>query len=180
MLWHYRLAVLKFFCLAAASALLLAAQPKPPADVEVVDQDGRKLHFYRDLVKGRRVAINFIFTTCRTICPVLGANFAKVERLLGDRAGSDIALISISVDPERDTPAQLRAFAARYGGKSGWTLVTGDKRNIEELLRGLREFTPDKLAHTATVLIGRGDGAWIRASGSGAPEKIVELLVQQK
>jgi protein SCO1 len=173
--------VLKLVCLAAACALILAAQPnRPVPDVELVDQNGRKVHFYRDLVAGRIVAINFIFTTCSTICPLLGANFAKVERLLGDRAGADIRLISVSVDPQHDTPRALHEFAARHGGKSGWTLVTGEKRNIEELLRALDEFTPDKLAHSANVLIGRGDGSWIRANGSGPPEEIVQLLVRGK
>src|SRR5215213_4690342 len=68
-------------------------------DVEVLDQDGQKLHFYTDLVKDRVVAINFIFTTCTTICPPLGATFARVQKDLGERAGREVQMISISVDP---------------------------------------------------------------------------------
>lgn len=162
---------------AAFSALCGAQNAAAIPDVDVVDQSGHHLHFYTDLVQGKVVAINFIFTTCQTICSSLGANFANVGKRLGARAGSDIRLISISVDPSNDTPEKLREFAGRFGPVSGWTLVTGDKRNIEQLLRALGEYTPDKLAHSPTVLIGRGDGAWIRANGLGVSSKIAGLLL---
>ena len=77
-------------------------------EITVLDQDGRKLNFFRDLVKGKTVAINFIFTTCTTICPPMGATFAKVQTLLGERAGKDVQMISISVDPVTDTPERLK------------------------------------------------------------------------
>lgn len=161
------------------SALLLVgtlpAATNPP-DVEVVDQDGHTLRFYRDLVQDHVVAINFIFTSCQTICPLLGAKFAKADRLLASRHLSNVLLISISVDPVNDGPAQLRSFAARYGATQRWKLVTGQKGNIEQLLRSLGEYTPDKTAHTGRVLIGRADGNWIRVDGLGSPEKIADLL----
>jgi len=78
-------------------------------DVELLDQDGRKIHFYTDLVKGQTVVMNFIFTTCTTICPPLGASFARVQKELGDKAGRDVRFISISVDPATDTPERLKA-----------------------------------------------------------------------
>ncbi len=164
---------MRLIALLAAGMLCHAQVP----DVEVIDQSGQKLHFYSDLVQGKVVAINFIFTTCQTICSSLGANFASVSKRLGPRAVSDIRLISISVDPVNDTPGKLREFAARFGKTSGWTLVTGDKRTIDQLLRALGEYTPDKLAHSPTVLIGRGDGAWIRANGLGSSARIAELLL---
>src|SRR6185503_18939342 len=77
-------------------------------DIELLDQDGRKIHFYTDLGKGHTVAINFIFTTCTTICPPLGATFARVQKELGDRMGRDVRLISITVDPATDTPERLK------------------------------------------------------------------------
>src|SRR6185295_9494228 len=82
-------------------------------DTVVYDQDGKKLHFYTDLVKGKTVAINFIFTTCATICPPLTATFRKVQQELGGRKGSDVQLISISVDPVTDVPERLKAFSAK-------------------------------------------------------------------
>ena len=170
-------------------ALFCPAQSgqQPGRDFEVVDQNGQKIHFYRDVVAGKVVAIDFIFTTCRTVCPTLGLTFARVEKLLGAQAGSGIQLISISVDPINDTPEQLREFAARAyehtgwrpGAKPGWTLLTGEKRNVDELLRALGGFTPDKLLHSTTVLIGRGDGAWVRVNGLGPADKIAKLLFDE-
>src|SRR5436309_689253 len=77
-------------------------------DVTVVDQDGKRLRFYSDLVRGRTVAIDFIYTSCTTICPMLTANFRNVQQELGARVGKDITLISISIDPVTDTPAKMK------------------------------------------------------------------------
>jgi hypothetical protein len=97
-------------------------------DVELLDQDGNKVRFYTDLVKGRTVAINFIFTTCTTICPPLGATFARVQKELGERAGRDVQLISVSVDPATDTPERMKAWGAKFHAAAGWTFVTGRSR----------------------------------------------------
>lgn len=165
--------------LITTACVLLAATSAPaanPLDVDVVDQDGHAVRFYSDLIQDRVVAINFIFTSCQTICTLLGAKFAKIDRLLSQRHVADVTLISISVDPTNDVPGKLRQFAARYGTTEHWKLVSGEKRNVEQLLRALGEYTPDKTAHTGRVLIGRGDGSWIRADGLGSPEKIADLL----
>src|SRR3954471_14332458 len=107
-------------------------------DVEMLDQNGNKVHFYTDLVKGKTVVINFIFTTCTTICPPLGATFARVQKDLGERAGRDVQLISVSVDPVTDTPERLKAWSAKFhAADEGWTLVTGAKPQVDELLRAL-------------------------------------------
>ncbi|HLK54529.1 MAG TPA: SCO family protein [Candidatus Angelobacter sp.] len=170
---------LKFSKTAAALALLLPLASQAPSsvpDIKVLDQDGHALHFYQDLVQNRVVAINFIFTTCQTICTLLGATFAKTDRLLADRHVSNVLLISISIDPANDGPAQLRNFAARYGITHHWKLVTGEKQDVEQLLRSLGEYTPDKTAHTGRVLIGRGDGSWTRVDGLGSAQQIADLL----
>jgi protein SCO1/2 len=147
-------------------------------DVALLDQDGRPVHFYRDLVQGRVVAIDFVFTTCKTICSLLGANFAQVEKLVDPRLASRVRLISISVDPANDTPARLKEFRARFHGSPAWRLVTGNKNDVETLLKGLGEYTADLTAHTGEVLIGNGDGQWVRANGLGSPAKIADLLTR--
>src|SRR6187397_1720905 len=97
-----------------------APKPKEPTaslripDATVYDQNGNRLKFYTDLVKGKTVAINFIFTTCTAICPALTATFRRVQTELGDRAGQDVHLISVSVDPTVDVPARLKEYAAKY------------------------------------------------------------------
>lgn len=146
-------------------------------DVELLDQDGRKVHFYTDLVKGKVVAVNFIFTTCTTICPPLGATFARVQRELGARAGRDVHLISISVDPATDTPERLKAWGAKFHAAEGWTFVTGRKPQVDELLRALGAATGSPSDHTPTVLVGNDTaGQWTRAYGLARPAVLIGLI----
>ncbi len=146
-------------------------------DVELLDQDGRKVRFYTELVKGKTVAVNFIFTTCTTICPPLGATFARLQRELGARAGNDVRLISISVDPATDTPERLKAWGAKFKAAAGWTLLTGPKPQVDELLRALGSSTASPADHTPTVLIGNdAAGQWTRSYGLARPAVLVGLI----
>ena len=146
-------------------------------DVELVDQDGRKVRFYTDLVKGKVVAVNFIFTTCTTVCPPLGATFARVQRELGERAGRDVRLISISVDPATDTPERLKAWGAKFKAGAGWTLLTGAKPQVDELLRALGAATSSPQDHSPTVLVGNAAaGQWTRAYGLARPAVLIGLI----
>lgn len=161
-----------------AAPIFCADRTTGNPDVELIDQSGKHVHFYSELVSGHTVAVNFVFTACTTICPVMSANFVKLEKLLGSRLGRDILLISISVDPVNDTPAKLKQFATKFGALPGWTLLTGDRGNVERLLRALGEYSPDKVQHSSEVLIGSGDGRWIRANAMESPDKIKALLLQ--
>jgi protein SCO1 len=146
-------------------------------DSVLVNQRGEKVHFYSDLIKGKTVAINTIFTTCTTICPLMGANFAKVRKLIGDRP--DVTLISISIDPTEDTPARLDEWQRGFGASgAGWTLLTGDRNDVLALLRALQVFTPDKQDHEPVVLVG-GDGAttWSRASALMPAADLTKLIL---
>ncbi|MDT7808437.1 MAG: hypothetical protein QOJ70_2250 [Acidobacteriota bacterium] len=146
-------------------------------DVELLDQDGRKVHFYSDLVKGKVVAVNFIFTTCTTICPPLGAIFARVQRDLGERAGRDVYFISISVDPATDTPERLKAWGAKFHAGPSWTFVTGAKPQVDELLRSLGAATASPSDHSPTVLIGNDAlGQWTRTYGLAGPATLVKII----
>jgi protein SCO1/2 len=148
-------------------------------DVELLDQNGRKVRFYTDLVKGKVVAINFIFTTCTTICPPLGATFARVQRELGERAGRDVRLISISVDPATDTPERLKDWGAKFKAGPGWTFVTGDKAEIDSLLRALGAAVADKSDHTPMVLVGNdAAGYWTRTYGLSSPDALVKVITE--
>lgn len=145
-------------------------------DVEVVDQDGRRLKFSTDLIKGKTVAINFIFTTCTTICPPLTATFRRVQQDLNTQ-NVPAQLISISVDPTTDTPERLRAFAAKFKAGPGWTFVTGDKASIDYILQSLGAAVADKNDHTPTVLIGNDvSRKWTRAYGLSAPTSLVKTI----
>jgi protein SCO1 len=146
-------------------------------DVSVVDQHGKPVRFYSDLVKGKVVAVNFVFTTCTTICPPMGANFAKLQKILGGRAGKEVHLISVSVDPTIDTPQRMKAWGQKFGAGPGWTLVTGGKEEVTRLLKALGVYTPDINSHSPLVLVGNeARHQWTRAYGLAAPAKIAELI----
>ena len=146
-------------------------------DVTVRTQDGAEKHFYSDLVEGRTVAMNFVFTTCTTICPPMGANFGRLQDELGERLGRGVHLISVSVDPTTDTPQRMQAWGAKFGARDGWTLVTGEQQTIERLLKALQVFTADIDEHSPVVLIGNDvSGEWTRAYGLAGPKKLAEIV----
>lgn len=146
-------------------------------DVTLLDQEGREVRFYTDLVKGKVVIINFIFTSCKVVCPPLGANFAKLQNTAADRVGKDIHLISVSTDPENDTPARLRAWGDKFGAKPGWTLVTGEKAEIDKLLLALSGDVARGEEHSAVVLIGSDPrGEWMQTYGLAPPGRLLKLV----
>jgi protein SCO1 len=146
-------------------------------DLPLLNQDGKQIHFYRDLIKGKVVAINFIFTTCTTICPPMAATFSKIQNQLGDRLGKDVYLISISVDPAVDTPERLKAWGAKFDAKPGWTFVTGNKPEMDQLLKALSGYSARKEDHSPTILIGNdAKGMWTRANGLAKPALLVQLV----
>jgi protein SCO1/2 len=150
--------------------------PRIP-DATVYDQNGKRLKFYTDLIKGKTVAINFIFTTCTEICPPLTATFRRVQQGLGERVGQDVQLISVSVDPTTDVPERLKAYADKFNAGPGWTFVTGDKVEIDSLLTALGTAVANKNDHTPMILIGSASaGYWTRAYGLSPPSQLVEII----
>lgn len=157
----------------AAEALSISSIP----DVALVDQEGRKVRFYTDLVQGKVVAVNFVFTTCSTICTPQGARFAELRKLLGDRAGKDIHLISVSIDPQADTPGKLKAWSEKLGAGPGWTLVTGERDEVVRLLKALDAFDVDIKRHTPSLLLGNErDKRWTRAYSLAPAAQLAALL----
>lgn len=160
----------------AAETNVHATGVKVP-DVLVVDQNNRKVHFYRDLVQGKTVAINFIFTTCTTICPPLTANFAAVQRKMLKRGEKNLHLISVSVDPENDTPAKLKKYAEMFNAQPGWTFVTGSRSQLEQIWNAFSVTAGNKLDHSPTVAIGNDPRRqWTFASGLNSPEKLAGVI----
>jgi cytochrome oxidase Cu insertion factor (SCO1/SenC/PrrC family) len=145
-------------------------------DVRVYDQNGKHLNFYSDLVKGRTVAINFIFTTCTGVCPPMTATFRRVQQSLPERT-PPIQLISISVDPAIDTPERMHEFAAKFNAGPGWTFVTGDKDQIDLLLQALGAAVANKNDHTPMILIGNEvTDYWTRAYGLSSSTTLIQVI----
>jgi protein SCO1 len=150
-------------------------------NVELTTQDGKVVRFYDDLIKGKIVAVNLIYTTCQYACPLETARLAQVQRLIGDRMGRDVFFYSITIDPARDTPAVLNAYAEEYGAGPGWLFLTGKADDIELLSRKLglySEPNPEaKDGHTATLLIGNeATGQWVRGSALDNPQFTAQII----
>jgi cytochrome oxidase Cu insertion factor (SCO1/SenC/PrrC family) len=146
-------------------------------DVPVVDQDGRAMRFRSELIKDRTVAVNFVFTTCTTVCPALTTTMRAIQRELGERVGQDVWLISVSVDPTVDRPERLRAFANGFGAGPGWTFLTGEPADIDRLLKAFGSAGGIN-AHATTMLIGNAhSGRWVRTSGLASASTNVKLIV---
>lgn len=147
-------------------------------DVEVYDQNGKRLRFHSDLIKGKTVAINFIFTTCTAICPPLTATFRRVQQEIVAQK-LPVELISISVDPVTDTPERLRDFASKFKAGPGWTFVTGDKAAIDSILRVLGTAVAVKTDHTPMILIGNdASGYWTRTYGLSSPSTLIKVIAE--
>jgi protein SCO1/2 len=146
-------------------------------DRPLVDQHGQEVMFVSDVIGDNIVVMDFVYTTCTTICPVLSALFNQVQKKLGDDVGKEITLVSMSVDPIRDTPQRMKAYSAKHGAGDGWLWLTGPKPVVDEVLVGLGAYTTNFQDHPSMVLIGDGQtGEWQRLFGFPNPDRIVQVV----
>jgi protein SCO1 len=142
-------------------------------NVPVVDQDGNTFHFYDDLVKGKKVIINFIFTTCTDVCPLTTARLAVLQEKLGDSVGRDYFMYSITIDPEHDTPEQLKRHTEAFRVKPGWRFLTGNPRDIAEIRYKLGERSRVLPEHRHELLLGNdANGDWSKDSAFGDLDRL--------
>lgn len=138
-------------------------------------QDGAQVRFYDDVLKDKVVLINFMFTTCPGICPPMMANLAKVQPLLSPK----VQMVSITVDPETDTPVELKKFADMFQVKPGWLLLTGSQANVDAVRHKLGGYSADKNAHNAVFLAGNMlTGEWKKLVATAAPKEIAAQVNQ--
>ena len=139
----------------AADAVAEDKARKYFTDLEVIDQNGRQLRFYSDVLKDRVVLISFIFTNCQDACPMVAQKLKQTRSLMVDSIRDEVWFISISVDPERDTPKAMKGFVEKQKlDESRWIFLTGDKQNLDTIIMKLGQFTPDIEAHTTLMLAG--------------------------
>jgi protein SCO1/2 len=154
-------------------------------DVPLLTHDGRKVRFYSDLVQGRIVFINMIYAQCSNRCPPATQNLKRVHEMLGSRVGRDVFLYSLSLQPEFDRPADLRAYMKVNDVRGpGWTFLTGAKPDVERLRRNLGfayrdpELDTDVTQHTGMVCVGNDAlDRWCMAPSLARPEQILETLM---
>lgn len=147
-------------------------------NLEVIDQDGNRLRFYDDVLSGKVVVINFIFTNCQGACPLMTQNLKMVRDMLGVELGKDIHFVSISIDPVRDTPAAMKEFAEKqYADEDGWRFVTGDPDNLEYIVKKLGQYNDNVEAHSTLLIAANVRTAhWTKIAPNIPPNGVVDRL----
>ena len=144
--------------------------------VSLVREDGRSVSLPEELDDGRPVAVNFIFTTCATICPLTSQIFSQLQGKLGsDR--DKVQMASISIDPEQDTPVRLAAYARRYKAGPQWRFYTGTPQASVAVQRAFNAYRGDKMNHTPVTFLRAGRGQqWVRIEGFATADELAAEL----
>src|SRR6516162_11234390 len=173
----------------AASAARPALAGVPPSTaarmhytvpaVQLVRDDGKVVSLPEEIDDGRPVVLNFIFTTCSSICPLTSQVFAQFDRQLGAER-SRVHLMSISVDPEEDTPARLHEYARKFHAGPEWQHYTGTVEASLAAQRAFNVWRGDKMSHTPITLLRAAPGRpWVRIDGFVTPSELVHLYREQ-
>lgn len=143
-------------------------------DVVLINQDGKKVRLASLLSSDTPVVVDFIYGTCTTICPVLSAGFVNLQGKLG-AASQSVRLISITIDPENDSPKVMKEYLKRYRARPGWEFLTGSRADIDAVMKGFNAYIPDKMSHYPLNLIrSPKDGSWIRLFGLLSSREFLE------
>jgi protein SCO1 len=146
-------------------------------DTVLINQDGKPMRFYTDLLKDKVVIINTFFTTCTSVCPPMSKTLEKIQDWLGDRLEKDARIISISVDSATDTPPRLKEFGKKFNAKPGWYFLTGKKENADFALRKIGQFVESKDDHSTIIIVGNlRTGLWKKAMGLAKPEDLIKVV----
>jgi protein SCO1/2 len=155
-------------------------------NIELLTQDGEKVHFYDDLIKDKVFAINFIYTRCTASCPLETAALRNLQKALGDSMGKDVVFYSISIDGDTDNPAELKQYAARFHVGPGWTFLTGRPEDVTLLRQKLGMYRDDGQAeqslseHGISILMGNERaGQWIKRSPFEETKALVRVLTSR-
>ncbi len=148
-------------------------------DTTLLDQGGRSVRLRSDVIGERIVIVDFIYTSCTTVCPVVSAVLAQAQAKLGARVGRDVSLLTVTVDPVRDTPARLKEYGSRVGAGPGWTWLTGSKPQVDEALKGFGAYTANFADHPPLVLVGDAKtGKWLRFYGFPTPDQLLTAVAE--
>lgn len=142
-------------------------------DSALVDQNGQRHRLVSDVMGDKIIVASFVYTNCTTICPVVSTLFSQVQDKLGGLLDDQVRLVSLSVDPDRDTPARLKSYAESHGARPGWLWLTGQQPEVTAALKGFGTYTANFKDHPVVIMIGDGrSGQWIRYYGFQDPERL--------
>ena len=145
-------------------------------DVRLVRDDGETVTLAHELDDGRPVVLAFIYTTCTTVCPLTSHTLAELQRRLGPRR-DQVHLVSISIDPEYDTPARLREYAQQFGAGPEWQHYTGTLAASQATQRAFDVFGGSKMDHVPAILVRDVPSApWVRIDGFPTADQLLAEL----
>ncbi len=157
----------------AATVSRSSVSYEPPA-VTMVRADGKSVSLPRELDDGRPVLLNFIFTTCSSICPLTSRTLEEFQRKLGAEAAR-VHMMSISIDPEQDTPARLREYARKFHAGPAWHYYTGTVAASIAAQKAFDVYRGEKMSHTPVTLLRSAPGKpWLRIEGFVTPDELVD------
>ncbi len=149
------------------------------SNLPVVTHDGETVRFYDDLLKGKIVVINFIYTNCPDICSLSTARMAQVRDWLGERVGREIFIYSLTLDPEHDTPQALKKYATAFGAGNGWVFLTGKPDDIHAIRWKLGERSRTLNEHRSDMVLGNDTtGEWRRISLMGNLQIVTQRILE--
>ena len=158
---------------AAGAAISRSTVAYQTPAVTLVREDGKSVSLSHELDDGRPVLLNFIFTTCSSICPLVSQTFAEFQRKLGSEANA-VHLMSISIDPEEDTPSRLAEYARKFHAGPEWQHYTGTLAASLAAQRAFDVYRGEKMNHTPVTLMRAAPGKpWLRIEGLVTPDELV-------
>ncbi len=148
------------------------------SNLELINQDGETVRFFDDVLKDKVVVISFIFTNCEGACPLITHKLTLVRDRMEGQIGAPVRFVSLSLDPARDTPAAMKAFAkTHHADHEGWVFLTGKPENLDSIIKRLGQFTDDIEAHSTMMLAGNVSAAhWIKILPHEQPPAIAQKL----
>jgi protein SCO1 len=182
------LSVITFCLLFTFSATLAIAKPRyiktiekyEIPDVTLVNQNGEKIRLQEHLNSKQPIILEFIFATCTTICPILSIGFTNLQKQLGPEAGN-LRLVSISIDPEHDTPEVMKAYLQRYNAQPGWDFFTGSIKDVTQSMQAFDAYVPDKMGHRPLIFLkSPKEKTWVRIDGLMSGKELKGEYVQLK
>jgi protein SCO1/2 len=170
---------------AAKAPASVTGKPVKPADAQLVDQDGRMLRLASDAFADKVVVVSFVYTNCSDVCPMVSHTFARLQESLAPLMEKKVRLVSLTVDPVRDTPARLKEYSAHFAPMPGWLWLTGDVSNVAAALQSLGIHITKPENHPAQILVGDPkSGRWTRLYDIDKPQQVLakvdELLAAQR
>jgi len=174
--------------MAAARAPAAHSAPSPAGgrdprayftDLELRTQDNKAVRFYTDTMEGRTVVINFIYTHCKDACPLITQKMLHMRDLLGAAFNRDVFFITVSTDPERDSPAELKKFAQKQSADvPGWLFLTGSKENIATILRKFGSYSQNVEEHSTLLMVGNVPvKRWAKLRPDGAAQMLADRVL---